>query len=119
MSLLHPKDKKDVIPIKMTPELDLNIEKLHGLIVLVMNYLSIKEFKISQYMDPILDSSESKLSTLYKLLTDSIAESDYKPETVISGFVIMDNLLSKFIVLFEKFISNLKTGIFNRFYKAI
>lgn len=33
--------------------------------------------------------------------------------------VIFDNLLSKFVVLFEKFVSNLKTGIFKRFYKAI
>lgn len=119
MSLLERKDKKGIIPVKMSPNLDLNVEKLTGLIILILNYLSIKDFKISQYMEPILESSESKLNTLFVLLKDSTLQSENSPGAVISAFVILDNLLSKFIILFEKFISNLKTGIFKRFYKAI
>lgn len=68
MSLLERKDKKGIIPVKMSPDLDLNTEKLHGLIILILNYLSIKDFKISQYMEPILESSESKLNSLFMLI---------------------------------------------------
>jgi hypothetical protein len=70
-------------------------------------------------MESILESCESKLETLALLLRDCAKDEKFSSGSVISAIVIFDNLLSKFVVLFEKFVSNLKTGIFKRFYKAI
>lgn len=68
------KKTKGIIPIRMSPDLELKSDQLQNLIILMLNYLSIKDFKISHYLESILESCESKLETLSLLLRDCVRD---------------------------------------------
>ena len=66
MSLLERKDKVGLIPIKLDPDLVLDVGEMNELIVLIVNYLSIKDFKISHYLESIISVVEEKITEVSK-----------------------------------------------------